>query len=60
MSYNRTRVYQTVAYKIRKDLYEESPSSIEQGCQLTAGVGNHKESATEKKTAFKGKDEKVG
>ena len=28
-------------------VYEESPGSTGQGCQLTAGGGNSKESATE-------------
>ena len=38
---------------------EESPGSIGQGCRAVPGEGNFKESATEKKTARKGKDEKA-
>ena len=38
--------------------YEESPSTIGQRCQLTAGDGNVKESATEKNRRF-GKGENV-
>ena len=31
----------------RKPLFEESPGSIGQGCRLTAGEGDFKDSATE-------------
>ena len=34
-------------------VYEESPGSTGQGCQLTAGGGNSKESATEINRQFK-------
>lgn len=40
-------------------MHEESPSSIEQGCQLTAGEGDFKESATEINRHVNGKDGKV-
>lgn len=33
----------------QRDLREESPGSIEQGCRLTAGEGDLKDSATENK-----------
>lgn len=39
-------------------LHEESPSTIGQGCRLTAGDGNIKESATEKNRHY-GKGENV-
>ena len=35
----------------RKAALEESPGSTGQGCRVTPGEGNFKESATEKKTA---------
>ena len=39
------------AHLRRKLLCEESPGSTGQGCRVTPGEGNFKESATEKKTA---------
>ena len=51
-------VSQTVAYSC-SEKYEESPSSIEQGRQLTAGGGDFKESATEINRQEIGKDGKV-
>ena len=41
-------------------MQEESPSSTEQGRQLTAGGGDFKESATEINRQVLGKDGKVG
>ena len=38
-------------HHMRKQVNEESPGSIGQGCRVTPGEGNFKESATEKKTA---------
>lgn len=38
---------------------EESPGSAEQGCRLTAGEGNLKDSATENKCRFCGDCENV-
>lgn len=37
------RVNQTIACT----LHEESPGSTGRGCQITSGVGNYRESATE-------------
>ena len=41
-------------------LREESPGSIGQGCRLTAGRGDPKESATENNRQIFGKGEKAG
>ena len=38
-------VEQTVAWI--QEVYEESPGSTGQGCRITSGVGNYRESATE-------------
>ena len=38
-------VRQTIAYIF--GIYEESPGSAGQGCRITSGVGNYRESATE-------------
>ena len=50
-AYNNKRVRQTVA-GYRKGKREESPGFIEQGCRLTAGGGDSKDSATENKRQF--------
>ena len=51
-------VSQTVACSC-SEMHEESPSSAEQGRQLTAGGGDSKESATEINRQEIGKDGKV-
>ena len=42
-----------------KYLSEESPGSIKTQCQLIAGEGDFRESATENKPPYQGKGEKV-
>lgn len=42
------RVYRAIAGLKRKLGREESPGSIGQGCRVTPGEGNFKESATER------------
>ena len=45
---------------IRKlKLIEESPGSIKTQCQLMAGEGDFRDSATENKPPYQGKGEKV-
>jgi hypothetical protein len=42
----------TLAGLLTESLQEESPGTKEQGCRLTAGQGDLKESATENKPLF--------
>jgi len=50
---------QLIGLSLQNRFAEESPGSIKTQCQLTAGEGDFRESATENKPPYQGKGEKV-